>query len=260
MCELFGYCGAQEAELSAPLAEFFSHSEEHPDGWGLAVGGDGFLNIEKEPGQALQSSYLRNRLGAGVQAKLALGHIRFATAGSLERGNCHPFTACDATGRQWTLVHNGTILDFPQLEAFRQQQAGSTDSERFLLCLVQRVDARSAALQRPLSAQERCELLDELVAEVSSTANKLNILVYDGELLYAHCNCAGSLHICRLGDAVLVSTKPLSAGSWEEAPLATLGAFKEGRLFYCGNSHGRLCQQDEGALRRMRSMIVAKAA
>ena len=75
--------------------------------------------------------------------------------------------------------------------------------------------------------------------------------------------------LCLLCDLLASGEQSSSAGARPAAPklwltsllpMATLGAFKDGRLVYCGSSHGHLCQQDEAALRRMRSMLVAEAA
>ncbi len=47
MCELFGISSARPVRLNALLREFYSHSGEHPDGWGLATFHDGIPSIEQ---------------------------------------------------------------------------------------------------------------------------------------------------------------------------------------------------------------------
>lgn len=37
MCELFGFTGRIHQKLNQELKEFYSHSDEHPNGWGLAI-------------------------------------------------------------------------------------------------------------------------------------------------------------------------------------------------------------------------------
>ena len=37
MCEIFGFSSSKEEELNDYLKEFYSHCEEHPHGWGLAI-------------------------------------------------------------------------------------------------------------------------------------------------------------------------------------------------------------------------------
>jgi glutamine amidotransferase len=59
MCEIFGGSFRDEYYLNDYLNVFYSHSDNHPHGWGLACfeGKDAF--IEKEPVQATKSKYLK---------------------------------------------------------------------------------------------------------------------------------------------------------------------------------------------------------
>lgn len=237
MCELFGYFGEDERDITSNLREFFSHSVEHPHGWGLATANRGLLNTEKEPLRAIDSAYLGSRLAAGVKASVAIAHIRLATAGATSRDNSHPFTAVDASGRAWTLAHNGTILASTELERFRSEQAGSTDSERILLYLVSKIDEATAAAGHALTADERFRVVDEVVRTLCVNNNKVNLLVHDGEQLYAHCNFADSLHVCRDERGVFFSTHALTRGAWTQLPLNTLVAYAPHKLTRVGRKH-----------------------
>lgn len=236
MCELFGYFG-QERSIVSELTEFYSHSPHHPQGWGLACSSHTHLNVEKEPLCAANSAYLQSRLASGVAASVALGHIRLATAGSTSYNNCHPFSKPDATGRVWTLVHNGTILDFAALEAFRDAQTGSTDSERVLLYIVSKIDQAAQAKGANLDAAERFKVVDQAVASLSANNNKVNILLYDGDQFYAHCNFANSLHIRREADGIFFSTRALHQGAWSQLPLNTLVAYSHDKIVRFGRKH-----------------------
>lgn len=72
-----------------------------------------------------------------------------------------------------------------------------------------------------LTEEERCRIIDQLVI-TASPENKLNLLIYDGDLIYAHCNYRGSLHQRFTEDGVCFSTKPLSLGKWQEVPFIQL--------------------------------------
>ena len=61
MCEIYAYSGEVNKTFNDELREFFSHSGEHPNGWGLAVEENGRINLEKEAVQASESHYLRER-------------------------------------------------------------------------------------------------------------------------------------------------------------------------------------------------------
>lgn len=259
MCELFGFSGAMQRNLTSSLAEFFSHSPEHPDGWGLATREHGVVSVEKEYAQASNSSYLLRRLTSGVTTSLALGHIRKATVGTLNRNNCHPHAGTDCTGRQWTLIHNGTIFDFPELDRFRAVQSGSTDSERVLLFFLDCIDRATVKAGHALTAQERFAVLDEAVCRLSANNNKLNFLLFDGEVLFAHTNYEASLHTCTTAQGTLFSTHPLSMGNWEPLAFTTLVAYAEGTQIMTGTNHGNVSVDAPELLEALRHTVLAEA-
>jgi glutamine amidotransferase len=244
MCELFGFSGTQPEQLNQPLREFFSHSNQHPHGWGLALLHGTEAAIEKEPLQASKSLYLKERLREPIFATTLLAHIRYATIGNTEWRNCHPYTQVDRTGRRWTLIHNGTIFEFTPMNHYVTIQNGDTDSERILLYLIDQVNARTVKLGHPLTAEERFALLDEIVVAVSP-GNKLNLLIYDGELLYAHTNYANSLYRRETNTGVYITTQPLTMGQWEPVPFTTLLAYQGNQLLFTGTNHGQEYFVDE---------------
>ncbi len=236
MCELLGISAKQRRAFNAVLREFFSHAEKNPHGWGLAR-----LScppqIDKEPCKATTSERLRGLLDAGIEERTLLAHIRFASLGHTEYVNCHPFTASDGSGRVWTLIHNGTIFSSDALNAYIGVQTGTTDSERILLHLVACIDREQARAGHPLDAAER---FDVLAAEIAALAdgNKVNLLFYDGEVMYAHTNLKETLYYCQDGDALIFSTKPLSTGTWEPVPFTRLVAVQDGTFIREAPPHG----------------------
>ena len=237
MCELFGVTSAGETKINDYVKEFFGHSSQHPHGWGLAQFTDGEVFIEKEPIQASKSHYLKHRLSADICVKNAFAHIRYATIGNIKYTNCHPYTGKDAGGRRWTLVHNGTIFDYPQLHEYVHLQQGDTDSERVFLYLLEKINKKTEELKRPLTGEERFALLNEIVSDMSK-GNKLNLLIFDGELMYVHTNYRDSLHYMEQDKTVYFSTQPLSKGKWKPLPFMRLLAYQNGVLKYQGNEHG----------------------
>ncbi|MBQ8647094.1 MAG: class II glutamine amidotransferase [Oscillospiraceae bacterium] len=245
MCEMFGVSSVERIEVNDLLREFFSHSQKHGNGWGMAVFRGDHASLEKEPVQAACSSYLKERLRNPILVRSMVAHIRLATVGATEYINCHPFVRRDNYGRGWTLAHNGTIFSYPAHEAYRDQQEGQTDSERILYYIVDRVNERQVELGRGLTDAERFALLDELVADMSR-GNKLNLLIWDGELLYAHTNYGRSLYCSQRGDTLLLATTPLDGGAWEEHPFTALCAYRDGRREFEGASHGNEYSRAEG--------------
>ena len=236
MCELFGVCARDEFYANDYLKAFYAHSDFHPHGWGLAcVSRNGAL-VEKESVKASQSHYLRERLSQPITEKLLLAHIRYATIGNVEYKNCHPFTGKDCTGRRWTLIHNGTIFDYPALNPYQKIQKGDTDSERVFLCFLDKLNEATRKNGARLHFEERFLLFDEIICDMSR-GNKLNLIFTDCKYLYAHTNCKGTMNYLEKDGAAFVSTQPLTGESWQPAPFGQLFAFCKGRLIKSGTEH-----------------------
>lgn len=236
MCELFGISSAEKWQLNNYLKEFFSHSDEHPNGWGLVCFDGNEAVIEKEPVKASVSRYLKERLTQPINEKCAFAHIRKATIGNESYKNCHSYSMKDIGGRRWTFIHNGTIFDYKPLESYLRIQSGDTDSERILLYLIDKINEAQYELGHKLDFNERFELLNEIITDMSY-GNKLNILLYDGEYMYAHTNYADSLFYLQKGDCIVFSTKPLSKDKWEKMPFTRLLAYREGKFVMEGKPH-----------------------
>ncbi len=164
-----------------------------------------------------------------------IAHIRLATRGSQSYENTHPFVMRDNSGRTWTLAHNGTVFDCDLLNPFTHCQQGQTDSERILAYITSRMDIEMEN-KKELPAQERFGIVDKILCEITPE-NKINLLLFDGELMYVHTNYQNSLYRCRKGDAVIISTKPLGRHVWEPVPMNTLAAYKDGKQMYTGTNH-----------------------
>ena len=236
MCEIYGFSGNREKELNTDLREFYSHASEHPNGWGLALFGQQKTQIMRETKRADQSVYLEELLSEPIAAKTALAHIRLATIGNVEYENCHPFVGADSSGRSWTLIHNGTVFETDRLNKYVFLQKGETDSERILMYILDSVNEASAKLGRPLNAEERFRVLDGIVSG-SSPKNKLNLLIYDGEILYAHTNFRDSLYLRLDSFGATFSTRPLTETGWQPAEFCTLTGWREGELVLKGTKH-----------------------
>lgn len=237
MCELFGVSSRKTIPLNALLHEFFSHGKEHPHGWGLAFFYGNGVSLEKQPETSCTSLYLKQRLRTPIEADNMIAHIRLATRGITEYENCHPFVMRDQSHRAWTLAHNGTIFDCDEMNPYCKTQKGQTDSERILYRFVDCVDSEQAKLGREMTARERFRLMDEFVCRVSPE-NKLNLLLYDGEMMYVHTNYANSLHVCQKDGTAIFSTQPLNFDQWDPLPMNTLLAYRNGELVFRGTDHG----------------------
>lgn len=238
MCELFALSAARPVKLNRELKEFFSHGVDNPNGWGLAVFQGSSVSLEKEPRSALESSYLRDRLSVRFDAANMMAHIRKATIGKMEYCNTHPFLRTDSFGHTWTFIHNGTVFQStPELDRYFHLQEGTTDSERILLYLTDRVD-QARRTNPAMTIRDQFHLLDQLLASLSP-GNKMNLIFHDGTYLYVHANYRNALYFCRTESSTLISTKPLTSRTgWEEVPLCRLHVLKDGQTIFSGENHG----------------------
>lgn len=235
MCELFGFSSRSSLELNGLLEEFFSHSLEHPNGWGMAFFYGDAVSLEKQPEAAHKSKYLKQRLQFKIETKAMIAHIRLATKGDLNYENTHPFVLRDKSERAWTLAHNGTIFACDLLSPFTYSQKGQTDSERILAYIIARIDSELEE-KKELSKQERCQLIEEILGQITP-GNKVNLLLFDGELMYVHTNYQNSLYTCQKGEGIVISTRPLDHHIWKPVPMNRLIAYQEGKQIYEGADH-----------------------
>ncbi len=246
MCEIFGVCLSKKIKLNEYLREFFSHSSKHPHGWGMGILNKNHVSIEKEPESANKSHYLRERLREPITEKNMLAHIRYATIGNVEYKNCHPYSIKDKRGRRWTMIHNGTIFDYDPLNKYVHTQNGDTDSERILMYITDRINLKEKA--GLLSSSQRFELLDEIIADMSK-GNKLNLILYDGEIMYVHTNYVNSLYYLEKEEGFIISTTPLSNDEWKKVPFMTLISLKDGKVMQKGKCHGNEYIEDQNNIK-----------
>ena len=237
MCEIFCVSSVDKVKVNDLLKEFFSHSVDHPNGWGLATFYGNSVSLEKEPLPAYKSTYLKERLNHTIETRQMIAHIRLATRGHIDYKNCHPFVMRDNFDRVWTLVHNGTIFQSLVLEKYIHHQDGQTDSERILCYIIDKINQLQLHLKRPLHDYERFQLLDEIICQLSPH-NKLNLVIYDSEQFYIHTNYANSLYMKQDEKSAIISTVPLDKTQWDPVPFTTLLAYKEGKQIFSGTNHG----------------------
>ena len=237
MCEMFGISSKNKVSVNDYLREFARHSVRHPNGWGLAVFYGNSVSLEKEPVPAFKSVYLRERLRHNFRVQNLIAHIRLATRGSIDFENCHPFVKRDCRGRVWTLIHNGTIFNCPLLDGYVHRQEGSTDSERILLYLIDCIDNETKKKGEELSPRERFSVFDHVICRITPK-NKVNLIIYDSDIMYVHTNFRNTLYIKRMESGIIFSTTPLDGSIWEAVPFTTLLGFRDGERILIGTNHG----------------------
>lgn len=237
MCELFGISTKNGVDVREYLKRFYSHSVHHPHGWGLMRYNDGKEEIIKEARSAIGSRILTGSIESTKPQTALLAHIRLATVGGMKYDNCHPYSGFDLSGRRWTLIHNGTMYSGIQLLKYLGEQLGDTDSERVYLYLIDEINDEIVRNDAPLSAEQRFRVINRAVSGLAPR-NKLNLMIYDGELLYVHKNMKDTLMYLHTDQGYIFSTKALDDKKWEQYPMTQVNAFRNGELVFSGENHG----------------------
>lgn len=237
MCELFGINSKEKQTINNYLNTFYSHCNTNPHGWGIAIINKNKNKIIKEPIKANQSTQLKKLLQKPIQVKNTIAHIRLGTIGQMKKQNCHPIIKKDKNQETWILAHNGTIFNnYPPLNTYKKNQQGTTDSERILYYIVDTINQKTKQKGKPLNQNEKFQTLNKLITQIAPE-NKLNLLIYNKNILYAHTNYKNSLHYLKKDKTILISTVPLTMDNWKKLPLNTLIAMKEGEIIKKGEQH-----------------------
>jgi predicted glutamine amidotransferase len=188
MCRLLGWVSDEPralADLLRPeeLTEFTELSRLHADGWGIAwYDSDGKLQTMRSEDAAWSSTAYAEAV-AGIASTGAILHLRWATPGiPVQPGNTHPFVR-----DEYAFAHNGSIWPRDGLLGLFDEPPmleGTSDSELYLLALLQRV--RAFGFDDGLR-----ETLVDITAEL--TPSSLNAMLLGNGVLTAIC--------CNIGDA-----------------------------------------------------------
>ena len=132
------------------------------------------------------------------------------------------------------LLKNSFVFNGKHNHRYSAFQTGDTDSERFFLSLL---DNMNEHISRAVpNERERFEIINNFIVD-NAPRNKLNLIIYDGDMLYVHKNLKNTLCFKRLESGMIFSTKPLDNGVWIPFPMAQVIAYKNGREVYRGDRH-----------------------
>ena len=204
MCRMFGM--AAEAPISlyevlcAAPRSLCALSNEHADGWGIAMHDGTAWSIEREVTRAAASA--RYPEVAARSTRLAIAHVRKKTVGGTSLANTHPFTRDG-----YVFAHNGTV-DLAAVSAlaapeFLADIDGETDSER-LFAVIRTHVASAASIELGVRAAVR------RIAGIGTA----NFLFSCGAQLYAY-RQGRSLFAFARGGATLIASEPLG-DDWYE--------------------------------------------
>src|SRR5215207_1327905 len=129
MCGVFGIHGHDEA---ANIAYLGMHALQHrgQESAGLVAAADGKLRRHVAMG-LVSDAFNRDAL-ARLPGAMAIGHIRYSTAGSSELRNAQPFVF-EYAGGSVAIAHNGNLVNADELRAELEAQGSifqtSSDTE-----------------------------------------------------------------------------------------------------------------------------------
>jgi glutamine---fructose-6-phosphate transaminase (isomerizing) len=127
MCGIVGYIGHRNA-LEVLLSGLEKLEYRGYDSAGVALFADGKLQVTRSIGKLSELKKVLNAQDKKPDAKIGIGHTRWATHGKPSENNAHPHTA----GRV-SLIHNGIIENYLELRASLEKSGcvfhSETDTE-----------------------------------------------------------------------------------------------------------------------------------
>lgn len=180
-----------------------SLSEEHCDGWGIALYRDAWTVHRSTTCAARCERYAT----LDLSATLALAHVRKRTVGDLAIANTHPFQR----GR-FVFAHNGTVATAPLVARTSAARLaaieGTTDSEKLFSFVLTQIDELGDT-ERGLAAA--IKLLHGFGSIGAAT-----FLLADGERLFAH-RLGRALFTTAREGATVIASEPLGqSDAWSE--------------------------------------------
>jgi predicted glutamine amidotransferase len=183
MCRLLGYCSLRSAPVASLLTEegllgFTALSAFHSDGWGMAWYNTDGPHVEKSARRA-EDEPDYGRLTHRPLGDIGLVHLRWATPGlGIGYHNSHPFRY-----GPYTLAHNGAIHPQDRLgemlpAEWERRLTGTTDSERYLLHIMWRLERRGGDVVAAIA---------DTVASIGDryAVNSLNAILLSPDKMYA---------------------------------------------------------------------------
>lgn len=171
MCGIFGFVARGERGASDVLEGLKYLEYRGYDSWGIAVAGDGHVVTEKRVGS------IANARTSLPDARLALGHTRWATHGGVTEANAHPHLDCRS---RFALIHNGIVENYAELGGRLTRQhtfLSQTDTEVMVHLLEEELE-REPDLLRALLAMFRqvqglsaVAVLDSLTGQIAVAKN-----------------------------------------------------------------------------------------
>jgi glutamine amidotransferase len=199
MARLFGLLG-NRGDLAGRALAFEAdalrvRARGQPLGWGVGFYQAGEVLMRRRPIDDRDEIDLA-QLCADVRADVVLGHVRYATVGTLRTENTHPFRY-----RQWLFAQTGTVGQFDAIrdrllasvpEFLRGGIRGETDAEivfHVFLSFLHDAGRLNDLVVEPAVVRDAIRssiaVVDGMAAEVGGGPGSINLAVTNGEYMVA---------------------------------------------------------------------------
>ena len=247
MCQLLGISANREVDIRFSFRGWKHRGKKNPHGYGFAYwDAASKLRIVKAASSLFEAKPADTDEVTAARSRVFLAHVRYASVGSRDGTNTHPFSAI-ANGKWFAFAHNGTVRAIKDRPLHEFKVEGQTDSERAFLWILQNLAGTVEGGFAPR--------LRELANEVRALG-RFNFLMSDGVTVWAYAD--DSLHfierkppyggeLVQLRDdgyaislaevkrrdecAVLIATQPLTnEGGWQQLRHGELLIVRDGRV------------------------------
>lgn len=252
MCQLLGMNSFKPARLSFSLSGFIrrgGETDEHADGWGLAMYEERRCRLTVDPQPSARSPLADLATRDAFCSRNVIAHIRKATQGDINQLNCHPFVR-SLWGREWSFAHNGNLDKAGLALVHGFMPRGQTDSE-WAFCLL--MDALHDAFgDHEPSLDDIYSVLAETTRLIAACGT-FNFMLSNGEVLFVHrstelhflqrrhpfgcarlLDCPMDIDFSRVNHPddrmTIIATKPLTDEAWMPLPKGELVAFSDGSV------------------------------
>ncbi|CAN5718168.1 class II glutamine amidotransferase [soil metagenome] len=199
MARLFGLIGNRADLASRALASEATalrvHSKGTALGWGIGFYQGGEVLMRRRPIDDHATVEIAKVIG-DVRADVLVGHVRNATVGALRTENTHPFRY-----RQWLFAQTGTLPSYEAIrdrllssvpEFLRSSIRGESDAEILFyvfLSFLHDAGRLNDGISDPSHVRDALRscvaVVDGMAAEVGGPASQINVLVSNGENIFA---------------------------------------------------------------------------
>ena len=187
MCELLGMSANVPTDICFSfkgLARRGGDIGPHKDGWGITFYEGKGCRSFKDPQPCCSSPIAKLLQDYPIKSQVVIGHIRQANRGNIALENTHPFTR-ELWGNNWTFAHNGQLTGYERLATGGFLPIGQTDSEYAFCYLLAQLTKHFPA--KPLNLFDAFQFIKQC-ADYLNTLGVCNLLISDGEYLFAYCS------------------------------------------------------------------------